>query len=358
MRRLRLEDADQVVELLNEVFHLSLTRDWWKWKYELNPAGFFGEEGDSWVAESSNKIVGHYSVIPVKMKKGNDTILVAQSVDTATHPDFRGLGIFPRLASKVYEETKGRYAFLYGFPSEQAYDGFLRLGWNEFRLNALVKPLSFDRLSERFTRNDTFATILRGGLKLFLKAKSGYSHVNLHLKGSATEVQTINQESGLSFGALPLFSSDNVITVERSPSFLNWRLSRQFGDYKLLLARTPKKDVVGYSVFRTVDIGGMKAISIIDMQAAKNESLSLWKMLETVISISHQESVDIIHSWFPPWSLQSRLMSAAGFFSLRRIPKSMGYLGDRAIIYRFGRDDYWNETRSSWFYSLLDGDYV
>ncbi len=358
MRRFRLEDAGQVVDLLNEVFHLGLTRDWWKWKYELNPAGFFGEEGDTWVAEASNRVVGHYSVIPIKLRKGNETILVAQSVDTATHPDFRGLGIFPRLANKVYEEAKGRYAFMYGFPTEQSHDGFLRLGWNEFRLNTLVKPLNLDRLSERFTQNNAFALTLRSGLRVFLKAKSGYSRVNLHVRGSATKVETVDQHVSPLFDALSFGPSDGMITVERSPGFLNWRLSRHFGDYRLLVARTPENEIVGYGVLKSVHIRGMKAISIIDMQVAENESLSLSTLLEDAVKVARQEDADFVHAWFPPWSLQSKLMSAAGFFSLRRIPKLMGYLGDRAIIYTFGREHYWSETRGNWFYSLLDGDYL
>ena len=358
MRRFRSEDAGQVVDLLNEVFHSSKTREWWRWKYELNPAGFFGEVGDTWVAEASNRIVGHYAVIPIKLRKGNETMLVAQSVDTATHPDFRGLGIFPKLASKVYEEAKGRYAFMYGFPSEQAHDGFLRLGWNEFRLNALVKPLNLDRLSGRFTQNSAFALILKSGLQLFLKAKSGYSRVNLHVRGSATKVETVDSHVSPPLDALPFGRSDRINTVERSRGFLNWRLSRHFGDYRLLVARTTTNEIVGYGVLRSVHIGGMKAISIIDMQVAENESLSLSTLLEYVIKDARQEDADFVHAWFPSWSLQSRLMSAAGFFSLRRIPRLMGYFGDRAITYTFGRDHYRNESRRNWFYSLIDSDYL
>lgn len=151
IRRFEMSDVNSVVRLLELVFSRPFSLEWWNWKYRLNPAGFYGEDGDIWVAESNGEIVGHYAVIPEKIKFGSETIMVAQSVDTATHPDFRGMGLFPTLANKVYSECQKRYRFIYGFPSEMAFKGFLKLGWKDFRIVEFVKFLNYDRPLRNFS---------------------------------------------------------------------------------------------------------------------------------------------------------------------------------------------------------------
>lgn len=113
---------------------------WWHWQFNENPAG----KPIYWVAEIGDKLVGQYTIIPVKLKVGNEIIIGYQSVDTMTHPDYRHRGIFVNLATKTYE-VAGNNAVIYGFPNQYSYLGFIKkLGWFEVgTIDAMVKPLWF-----------------------------------------------------------------------------------------------------------------------------------------------------------------------------------------------------------------------
>ena len=54
IRKFKPTDVDGIINLLAIVFDTKFTREWWDWKYRSNPYGFFGEEGDIWVAEVDN----------------------------------------------------------------------------------------------------------------------------------------------------------------------------------------------------------------------------------------------------------------------------------------------------------------
>jgi GNAT superfamily N-acetyltransferase len=147
IRRFLLSDVSGVVQLLNLTFKPTqpFTEEWWTWKYQKNPSGFWGEKGDIWVAESGGQIVGHYAIIPCNVKSGYETVVAGQSVDTAVHPEYRRIGIFDTLARKVYDDVRGRYSFLFGYPSDMAYQGFLKLGWTEYPVNELLKFNNYGR---------------------------------------------------------------------------------------------------------------------------------------------------------------------------------------------------------------------
>jgi GNAT superfamily N-acetyltransferase len=75
---------------------------------------------------------GAYTLWPAELKIGDTITRGAQSMDTMTHPDFQGRGIFTKLATACYEQAeRSGYQVLYGFPNPLSYSGFVkRLGWS------------------------------------------------------------------------------------------------------------------------------------------------------------------------------------------------------------------------------------
>lgn len=73
----------------------------------------------------------YYGVFPISAYVGGQEILVAQSGDTMTHPDHQKRGLFVGLAKKTYELAEVQdIKFIYGFPNENSYPGFLsKLDW-------------------------------------------------------------------------------------------------------------------------------------------------------------------------------------------------------------------------------------
>src|SRR4030042_387594 len=98
-------DEEAILELQRTIYGEIADKNkwlrWWNWKYKQNPAG----EAIIQVAWCDDQIVAQYAITPVNMKFGDRTITAAQSVDTMTHPDYQGRGIFNALSGEVFREA-------------------------------------------------------------------------------------------------------------------------------------------------------------------------------------------------------------------------------------------------------------
>jgi hypothetical protein len=122
----------------------------------------FGAQNIGYIAYDKNKSVpvGFYGVLPVIASYQGKEVLIAQSADTITHPDYRKLGLFKNLAEKTYDLcAKNSIDFLFGVPNFNSYPGFIKhLGWQDigrfiiftrkvhtFPIGFLVNKLNFLR---------------------------------------------------------------------------------------------------------------------------------------------------------------------------------------------------------------------
>ena len=70
-----------------------------------------------------------------------------RAVDTATHPEYQGRGIFTRLTHAALDELEREgVAFVFNTPNDQSRPGYLKMGWDVVgRLPVLVRPRSVRR---------------------------------------------------------------------------------------------------------------------------------------------------------------------------------------------------------------------
>ncbi len=102
-------------------------RQYDQWRYFTPPLGICPMA----LAVDGERLVGAYTLWPVKIRIGNDTVHGGQSMDTMTDPDYGRQGIFTALAAACYEIAAARgFQVLYGFPNPLSYPGFVgKLGW-------------------------------------------------------------------------------------------------------------------------------------------------------------------------------------------------------------------------------------
>jgi GNAT superfamily N-acetyltransferase len=98
-----------------------------EWRFLGTPDG----PAPTMVAEDGDRFAGSYTVSPTTLDIGGERVRGAQSMDTMTHPDYRGQGLFTRLALACFDRLREEgYEVLYGFPNESSYPGFIRrLQW-------------------------------------------------------------------------------------------------------------------------------------------------------------------------------------------------------------------------------------
>ena len=112
--------------------------DYFEWKHRSNPLGSSPE----WVAEVDGRIGGYRTFLRWEFEDAaGRTYRAVRAVDTATHPDFRGRGIFRTLTlAAVSEMAAAGIDFVFNTPNDQSRPGYLKMGWHEVgRLPAAVR---------------------------------------------------------------------------------------------------------------------------------------------------------------------------------------------------------------------------
>lgn len=119
------------------------TYQYLKWLYLDNPFG----SAIGFDALVGDQVVAHYAVIPAPAKISHKDCLVCWSLNTATHPNYQGLGLFIKLAGLTYEFAKKRgYIAIIGIANKNSTLGF-------------IKKLSFKLLGQQKIRFGYFNSI-------------------------------------------------------------------------------------------------------------------------------------------------------------------------------------------------------
>lgn len=123
------EDIPDIVVLLQLSLGEGLikkTAEIWNFKHIKNPFGnsyvLLGFEGDI--------LVGVRAFMKWQWQLGRQSYTAYRAVDTATHPDFQGKGIFKKLTLQALDDIqKGVETFVFNTPNEISRPGYLKMGW-------------------------------------------------------------------------------------------------------------------------------------------------------------------------------------------------------------------------------------
>jgi len=137
----------EFIYLFNLSFNKKISRDFVSRKYATEGLGgsFFG-----YMAFDKDVPIAYYGTLPVQVVIDGRIMTAVQSADTMTHPDYRGLGLFPKLATKTYQLANSEGAkFVFGWPNQNSFHTFKhKLGWIElgrmrkFSLRVSTLPLA------------------------------------------------------------------------------------------------------------------------------------------------------------------------------------------------------------------------
>jgi GNAT superfamily N-acetyltransferase len=134
-------DIPAVVELMRAALgegKIPRTREFWTWKHRENPFG----ASPMWLALADERVVGVRLFMRWQWQYGGGTSSAVRAVDTATHPDWQGKGIFKRLTLALLDDmTSAGTAFVFNTPNEKSRPGYLKMGWRQVgRVSLWVKP--------------------------------------------------------------------------------------------------------------------------------------------------------------------------------------------------------------------------
>lgn len=118
------------------------TEEYWRWKHEQNPFG----PSPVLLAWEEDTLIGMRAFMRWRFGYQEKSMEAYRAVDTATHPEHRGKGIFSTLTLALIEQLKaGNPAIIFNSPNSKSMPGYLKMGWKEVgktRLRVKVLPLN------------------------------------------------------------------------------------------------------------------------------------------------------------------------------------------------------------------------
>ena len=332
------ENFGPIVNLMNSTYaeHEISDERYLYWEYMRNPDG----KAIMNVASVQDVIVSQYAVIPRKFIFRGRTMNGSVSVNTITHPSFRGMNLFPKLAAETFRQCgENNILFTMGFPN----------------------PVSLPVIKKKniFSITGSLSVLFRpmnpvGSLYRFISGRREKSGSDIPLSISISDkrnsVFDIHTESPAYEKLLTAFNKREQLTTYRSVEFFKWR-------YIDIPRRTyyALKHVDGelnaIIVFRSKYIYGIRCLVIVDIIATGQESVK--RLLIEIKNVAKENNIDLIFSAVSPFADEIDTLKSSGYFSIPGflLPQKL------AFIIKKHRDDCPEEVMhfGNWF--LTFGDY-
>ncbi len=272
-------DEYQILTLYKAVNKREMTLGHWTWKFAKNP---FGESVIKLMFDD-NKLVGHYAIIPMKVKVQNKVVKAALSVNTATHPDYERQGIFSYLAEETYKKCQQEgFGFVYGFPNSKIYQPRIKkVGWKGFgKMTALEKKLEV-QMPREMQRRESIHPVEKFDERVNLlwnKTKKSYS-----------------------------------VTVPRTQEFLNWRFAEHpTVEYSKFIFQGGSNEILGYLVLKTYTREDIIKGHIVDMLCINQQSI-----VKDLVNYSYnyfvEREIKNLSCWAPEGSFYAQVLEQEGF---------------------------------------------
>lgn len=310
-------DEHEIQELFKLVFGKEMgkseSKDHWNWEFMKNPNG----PGEILLAVDHNKIVGHYAVIPEKIKIKDKQVMGTLSLDTMVHPDYQGQRIFTILASSLYEDIgKKDMPITYGFPNKNSIHGITStLDWVEI---STLPVLQLTIGSEKVITKALKSKILGKMGSLFVGKKRLSERPETSGKDWEIEKIDIFDEEFddiFNHGAANI----KVITV-RDNKYLNWRfIEKPENDYECFcIFKNDKK--YGYIVLKSEEKFDLNSGFVVDYFSKRSDPELDTLLISWGMDYLNYHGVDIVIAMMFSHIPYYKIFRKLGYF---RIPRKM-----------------------------------
>lgn len=240
------DDAEGILALLRETMGWDaegLGEGFFAWKHRDNPFG----RSPEWVARHDGGIVAYRTFLRWHFRDAADQLVPAvRAVDTVTHPDYQGLGLFRALTLQAVSElTVSPDRLVFNTPNDQSRAGYLKMGWS------VVRRLPVGALPAG-----------PAGIQRMVTARAA---ANLWSEPCelGDDAPTALADTALADALLEHAPTGGFRTA-RTPAYLQWRTAFAPLRYRLLLAdaRDPRR---GGVIFRLRRRGGGTEAAIAEL---------------------------------------------------------------------------------------------
>lgn len=272
LRRADASDRDAIMDLCRASLGWRSTdpdEAFYSWKHDDNSFG----QSPTWVAvDDEAGIVG----LRVFLRWGfvdrhGARLSAVRAVDTATHPDFQGQGIFSKLTRLAVEElTAEGVDHVFNTPNDKSMPGYLKMGWSQVgAVSAGARiggPASINRMARARTAAELWSEPTTAGVDL-----------DAMLDADAIE-------------ALLAANTATAIRTDRSIEFFRWRYGFEPLRYRAFPLGDSARD--GFIVFRVRRRGSATEGAVCDVLAPS--TLSGRRLLRAFGALRKEAGVDYL----------------------------------------------------------------
>jgi GNAT superfamily N-acetyltransferase len=307
LRPFRDEDEPAVLELLDASLGGGPAGrrppEFFRWKHLENPFG----HSYMLLAEAEDRLVGFRSFMRWRFDLAGEPVRAVRAVDTATHPDYQGLGIFRRLTTTAIEDLRADADLIFNTPNEKSLPGYLKMGW---RRVAEVPIRVRVRRPIRFVRH--------------LRSR----HDALASPPSLDESAPAARPPWSEATALASWGDARRLGTVRDEAYLRWRYEGPLLPYRTLEEREAG-DLRGVAVYRVRPRGRLREATVVDLLVLPGDRACASRLLRRVV---READVDHLTCSFPGGSVQARAATRAGFLpSPEGLTLVANPLGDVAV---------------------------
>ena len=268
----------------------SRTPAFFRWKHAASPFG----PSYLLVAEAEGRIVGLRAFMRWRLMTGDRSLRAVIAVDTATHPDFQGRGIFSRLTKEAVTAFGDEVDLVFNTPNDKSLPGYLKMGWH---VVGKVPVLARIRRPIRFaTRARSFRTIASPGDRPRIAAAP-----------AGTSLEDSGSTAALLAETAP---TDPRLATPRDLTYLRWR----YADAPELDYRTvsvhERGELRGLAFFRVRPRGRLWESTIDDLIVRPGDRATARRLLSRV---ARSANVDLLTCHFPRGWAAAAAARRAGF---------------------------------------------
>ena len=262
-------DDDEILALLQASLGWvpdDLFARFFEWKHRQSPFG----ASPAWVALDGERIIGFRTFMRWEFEHEGRVRRGVRAVDTETHPDYQGRGIFSTLTRAGLDEMRDDGVdYVFNTPNDNSRPGYLKMGWQTVgRLPVSVRmrsPSSALRVLRARVPADKWSTPCTAGVPA---------------------LDVLHDEASI---ASLLSARPRTVGVHtrRTPAFLTWRYGFEPLRYRVILAGKRVED--GLVIFRVRQRGQASEVVLCDLLVPEGDSRVATKLAKAAL---HQSGAD------------------------------------------------------------------
>lgn len=243
IRRATPDDLDDVLALLRDAMHRSDDErfvELFRWKHLANAFG----ASPAWVAVDASapegsRIAAVRYLMRWEFERDGQVARAVRAVDTATHPDYQGRGLFTKLTMGAIADLESEGVdFIFNTPNDQSRPGYVKMGWSILgQIPVASRPLS-----------------IPGAIKM-ARARVSAAHFSIEVPCAEAAASVLSDSAELE-ALLATRPATPEMRTRLSPSVMRWRYGGELLTYRAVSTAD------GIGVFRIRQRGVARELAI------------------------------------------------------------------------------------------------